>query len=160
MKDKTINEVNDLISDINNPDIDKKTQAIRLSESDPLFSLKIELSNFFKNRLNRIIEEDGFKSKVKDAILEKIENDEFSPSQLMSLYSSINNVSNNSIDSILDIFKPSKDGIVSPIFKDKEKANEIPYGDIEPDKAEALNKLSELVEAIYQQANSDDTSVT
>lgn len=155
MDKKSIDEINDIISNIDDPEIDNKTQTIRLHESDPLFSLKIKLSEFFKNRLDKIIEEDSFKNKVKEAILEKINNNEFSASQLVSLYNTISNTSNNSIDAVLDIFKPSKEGAISPILKDRDKAmdEDTPYEDIEPDKAEALNKLTELVQSMYHKIN-------
>jgi hypothetical protein len=140
-----VNEVNDVMSNMKDKDIDKKTNAIRLAESDPLFSLKTNLFEFFKKRLEIIQNEESFRIKIKEAILEKIENGEFSEAQLIQLYNATGDQSTTSTNSILDIFKPGRDGGVSPLVQRETMRDHSTPTEISPSDAEALNSLVEIV---------------
>lgn len=151
-------DVKEMLNFMKDKDIEKETDAIVVNESDPLFSLKNVLFKFFEKRLEVIQQEEGFKEEVKDAIREKINNNELSPAQLMKLYSDISQQASFSTSSILDIFKPGKDGGVSPLVQQQHEGvggvqatNE--YSEVTPEQADALNNLKELVNKIYQDSS-------
>ena len=141
--------------------INKEVKEIRLQEKDPLFSLKTVLYSFFKKRLSIIEAESNFKEIVKDAIEQKIVDSEISIAQLITLYDSISSQSTFATNSILDIFKPGKDGSVSPIVtgnkNDESISSTIPeFGNLTPQEAEALNSLSGILKKLKNQTKIED----
>lgn len=137
-------------------EIDKETKEIRLQEKDPLFSLKTVLFEFFKKRLTIIQEEDLFRNRIKDAILERIENNDVTIAQLITLYGEISNENTFATNSILDIFKPSKDGSVSPIVQsnkpeDSATSSISDFDPLSPEDAEALQTLGGIIDKIKRQ---------
>ncbi len=125
-------------------DKDIKNQVERISSEDPLLSLKNSIYDFFKSRLKRIEGESEFKGVVKDKILERFE--ELSMSQLLDLYSDLSKVENSSIYALLDIFKPTKEGAVSPLATETSNIRQPGSSqEITPDDAEALNVLTSFL---------------
>jgi len=155
-----------IIGTIKDPEVQKEVNAVRFHESDPLMSLKGVLFSFFEKRLKSIEEEDTFRKKVKEAILERIESGEVSIPQLISLYNEVSTQSTYATNSILDIFKPNKEGAVSPLVQnnDSESQSGSPTGfeNLSGDDSEAMQILTALVSEIQksrkeQQASKDDS---
>jgi len=157
MDDKTKKELGELFTHINDKDIERETNLINIAESDPLFSLKNVLFRFFQKRLDVIQEEEKFKSEIKNAIREKINNDELSSAQLISLYQKVCEQGVYSTNAILDVFKPSKEGAISPLVQPHPKEDINSAGTTEelpPAQSEALIKLAELVEKLNKEKES------
>lgn len=155
MKESNKQDVETLMGILKDDNIEKETESIQANEADPLFSLKNVLFDFFKSRLISINKEDGFKNRVKQAILDKIEEDEVSVAQLINLYVKTSEQSSIATGSLLDIFKPSKEGSVSPLLQRDQNNQLSSFGDqdISPDQAEALNVLTEIVSKINSKVN-------
>lgn len=121
-----------------------KNEVERISSEDPLISLKNSIYDFFKTRLKRIDDESEFKGVVKSKILERF--DELSMGQLLDLYSDLSKVENSSIYALLDIFKPTKEGAVSPLASEVSGPKQInSTQDISPEDAEALNVMTSFL---------------
>lgn len=149
-------QTENILKELKNKEIDEETRAIRLQEKDPLFSLKTVLFDFFKKRLMVIQEADVFRDYIKQTILQKMEDNEFSVAQLINLYAEVSSSNTFATNSVLDIFKPGKDGAVSPIVQpqhteesDNAIASEI--GKLTPDEAEALVSLRGIIDKIKSQ---------
>ncbi len=121
---------------------------------DPILSLKNTIFNFFATRLETINEEESFKEEIKEAIRERIqERDDVSMAQLIKLYNDISSSSNFSINAIMDVFKPSKEGAVSPLVEsqksvdkqDNEPASSIPLSSSD---AESIHTLTALLQEV------------
>lgn len=111
-----LEKLNETLSD---KEIDKEIKQVR--SIDPLTSLKLNLFSFFESRLSAIQEEDDFEYRIKEAILEKIETNELSTAQLMQLYNNVKSQGSKSLEVLLDVFKPSQAGNVSPLVEEKKE---------------------------------------
>ena len=148
MEKKTRENIEGVVSLMNDKDLEKEVKTI--DTEDPLFSLKDTIYSFFKDRLKIISKETTVKEIVKQKLEEKIETDEISIGQLIQLYKDITYMENNSISTLLDVFKPTKEGAISPL------ANEVGStgvtnkmsNDISPEDAEALNMMIAMVKNI------------
>jgi hypothetical protein len=132
-----------------------------LKEEDLYFSLKKTIYDFFNYRFSLINEEDKFKEIVKEALIKKIEAGELSISQLMALYTDINRTNSFATATLLDIFKPSKEGAMSPIVSpnnssDRSNDDNEKIKDIDKDGLELLNKLTQIVNMINSKENKTD----
>jgi hypothetical protein len=158
MNNKTKDDVKELMQHMSNKDIEKETNIINVTESDPLFSLKNVLLKFFQKRLDVIQAEESFKQVVKDAIEEKIENNEMSPAQLINLYQKIGDQSVFSTNALFDVFKPNKEGVVSPLVQPSTREDNVTGtgDDFTPAQGEALVKLTELVEKLNKEKKQEE----
>lgn len=134
-----------------------KKEVERISAEEPLVSLRNSIYDFFKSRLNKIENEGLFKGVVKEKILQKIEDDELSVPQLIGLYNDVVQAENSSIYALLDIFKPSKEGAVSPLANEVSSTNK-PLSEgsaVSPEDAEALNLLTSLIKNAQKVENKE-----
>jgi hypothetical protein len=143
-------DAQELIDAINDPAIEEEVNSVR--RVDPLNSLKLNLFSFFESRLDAIKQEDDFEYRIKTAILSKIENDELSTSQLMQLYGSVKSQGSKSLEVLLDVFKPSQAGNVSPLVEEKksEDGEQVDgsidqFKELNPEERDTLHKFSKLV---------------
>lgn len=148
-----------ILGTMKDPKVQDEVNAVRLHESDPLMSLKGVLFSFFEKRLKSIEEEDDFRKKVKSAILQRIESGEVSIPQLISLYNEVSTQSTYATNSILDIFKPNKEGAVSPLVQNNEVDNSgIPsngFDNLSGDEAEAMQVLTAILGEIKKTRDSN-----
>jgi hypothetical protein len=145
MERKTKENIEGVVKLMKDKEVQRKVEEI--NTEDPLFSLKDTIYSFFKDRLNLISKETSVKEIVKNKIEEKIENDEITIAQLIQLYKDITYMENNSISTLLDVFKPTKEGAVSPLASEVSSggiANKVP-SEITPEDSEALNMLVAMV---------------
>lgn len=137
----------------------------KVKHIDPLTSLKLNLFSFFESRLNAIEQEDDFEKRIKEAILEKIENGELSTSQLMQLYSNVKSQGSKSLEVLLDVFKPSQAGNVSPLVEERKTVDENGsqtsgsvggFENLDPEERDSLHKLAKFAnEAIGQKKDKE-----
>jgi len=121
MNDSTRNKVNNLISALDNADIDKEVGKVVIA--DPIEQIKQSLLQFFTNRLEKIEENDDFKQLVENKIREKIESDVLSVPQLFQIYEQISADNVVATNSLLSLFRPSKEG-ASPLLDKKESSDD------------------------------------
>ena len=142
MNKDTRDNISKVVHSMNDKNI--KNEVERISSEDPLVSLKNSIYDFFKTRLKRIDGESEFKGVVKSKILERF--DELSMSQLLDLYSELSKVENSSIYALLDIFKPTKEGAVSPLASEVNASRQVnSVQDISPEDAEALSVMTSFL---------------
>lgn len=116
---------------------------------DPFWSLKSTLFSFFENMLKKVQAEDAFMTKVKDAIVEKIDTGDITIAQLMVLLDSLNRDKQILVDTMLSIFKPAPGtGEVSPLINPKVTNSEggTPFANLSAGERSVLDKLSRIVE--------------
>lgn len=162
-KDKE--EMEQLNTKLNDKEIEKEIKQVH--SIDPLTSLKLNLFSFFESRLDAIQKEDQFEYRIKEAILDKIENDELSTSQLMQLYGSVKSQGSKSLEVLLDVFKPSQAGNVSPLVEEKKgedgetresSVNE--FKELNPQQRDTLHKFAKMMteaKSVDNENNDSDT---
>ena len=156
MDDNTKKEAQELIDNLNNPDIQNKVQEVK--DKDPLEQLRLSLFDFFENRLRAIEKEDEFEKRIKDELLQKMDDGEVSTAQLMQLYNQVKGQSSKALEVLLDVFKPGQSGNVSPIV-DQPKTAEGDESSIHhefdknlsPDQQDSLNKVINFLEIMKKQ---------
>lgn len=165
MDDETKNDTQELIDNLNNPEI--QNQVKQVTNQDPLEQLRLSLFDFFQNRLKAIEKEDEFENKIKEELVNKIDEGEVSTNQLMQLYNQVKGQSSKALEVLLDVFKPGQSGDVSPIVE-QPKASEKDIGghsstggnfdNLSPDQQDNLNKLINYLEVMKneKQPSSDD----
>lgn len=112
MNDETQQQTNELLKGLDDPATEK--EVAEKKSMDPLESLKLDLFEFFKKRLNHIEAKERFSLKVQEKIEEKLEHDELTIDQLMAVYRLFQNKVGESSDSILGLFRPVP-GATSPL---------------------------------------------
>lgn len=152
---KFVDEVNEIVPAIRDTENEVETRSMR--EVDPFFVLKKTLFSFFENMLKKVQEEDEFKRKVKQALLEKIDSNEVTFPQLSNLLGALESNNLSLTDSILSIFKPVPGtGEVSPLInpKIKQEENAAAFENLSSEERDSLDKMAKLLEyAAKEQAN-------
>lgn len=157
------NEAQELIDTLKDPEVQKEVRSVQ--NIDPLVSLKANLFSFFENRLKAIEKEDEFEKQIKDALLMKIEHDELSTAQLMQLYNSVKSQGSKALEVLLDVFKPSQAGNVSPLVEEKkvEDSSGVQtdgsaggFQELKPEERDAVHKLAKMVSEISSQQQSQE----
>jgi hypothetical protein len=150
MNEEDKKEAKETVEQLNNSDTQEEVR--RVKNLDPLVSLKMNLFSFFENRIEAIEKEDDFENEVKEAIRAKIENDDLSPAQLMQLYKEVKSQSSRALEVLLDVFKPSKEGNISPLIEKRQEDHDTGSGsmegfeDLDGEKRDAIHKLSKFIE--------------
>lgn len=144
-------EAEELIEKLNSKGVQNEVNNVK--KMDPLVGLKLNLFSFFESRLKAIEEEDNFEQQIKDALLQKIEHDELSTSQLMQLYGSVKSQGSKALEVLLDVFKPSQAGNVSPLVEESksnidDELNTNGFQDLKPEEKDAVHKLAKLVNEV------------
>lgn len=152
-------EMESLRETLHDGEIDKEVKQVK--SIDPLTSLKLNLFSFFESRLEAIKEEDNFEKSIKDAILRKVEDDELSPTQLMQLYNNVKSQGSRSLEVLLDVFKPSQAGNVSPLVENKQQDGEThessvgEFKELNPEQRDTLHKFAKMMTEAYDVQNNE-----
>jgi len=151
-------EMKNLRGALQDEEVDKEVKQVK--SIDPLTSLKLNLFSFFESRLQAIEQEDSFERSIKEAILGKVENDELSPTQLMQLYNNVKSQGSRSLEVLLDVFKPSQAGNVSPLVENKQEGgtqessvNE--FKELNPEQRDTLHKFAKMMTEAYEVQDSE-----
>lgn|GEM_PF-4251299 len=156
-------EAKEMLEVLSDEEIEKEVEKV--VRVDPLTSLKLNLFSFFESRLKSIEEEDNFEQAIKKAIVDKIVEDELSTSQLMQLYSSVKAQGSRSLEVLLDVFKPTPSGNVSPLVEgasqrggnsDGNSINE--FKDLNPQERDTLHKFSKLINEMHSAEDKNPNS--
>lgn len=154
------NEVKDVIENLENSAQIEEINKVR--REDPIIGMRNALIDFIESRLQIVNEEESFRAKIKEAILAKIQNGEASINQLSNLLKTVDSDTNAAAESILSLLRPNQTGEVSPIFsrnkiESQRDSGDMEFGDLDPQQAEVLHKLSRLVQELSS-SESDSTS--
>jgi hypothetical protein len=150
MEKETTDEVRNIIISMNDENITKEVEEVK--SLDPLLSLRSSIFNAFEKRLEIILKEEGMKTIVEQKLREKIDADELTVPQLMSLLNSIKTSSTVAMDSLLSVLKPTPNAI-SPLFatmgnNDEELINN--FGNLDSEQSENVSKLIRLMAALQR----------
>lgn len=97
---------NSLIKEFSNDsDTQDKITAIKLK--DPFNELRIDLLEFFRDRIAKISKQEDLKNKLEEALTLDLDSGELNFDQKMTLYRAVTSQGNHSIDSLLGLFKPT-----------------------------------------------------
>ena len=112
--------------------------------------LNADLFDFFKSTLKTVKEENEFKLVIKNALEDKIANDDITVAQLIGLYKAVYNETTLATDSIISLFKPTPNSN-SPIAnamsnRSNDDINERQISDYTSDELKGLDKLRRLLE--------------
>jgi hypothetical protein len=103
-----------------------KNDALRAANTDPLGEMKQNLIQFFKDRTDIIRKGDHLRDSLYEKFLRKIEGDELTFDQMMSVWRLLGSDNNNSADGLLGVFRPVPGAqslfleVSKPVDKDEE----------------------------------------
>ncbi len=112
-KNETNNEVNNLLNAFDDKNIDSEVDAINMQ--DPSIKSRSELFKFFTTRLAGLTKRESFKDKIQEALEEKIDDDEVTFQQLLSLYKIVYTEDSLAAESIISLLKPAA-GVPNPLL--------------------------------------------
>ena len=98
-------DIKNIMDGINSETI--KTEVAVVTSSDPTKDLKQSICDFYKERMNSIIQNDNLKSTIELKLLEKISADELTTPQLIQVMKFLRNEDIAATDSLLNILKPT-----------------------------------------------------
>ena len=101
-------EVNEFIETINNENIENEVRIIK--ETNNAEEVTRKMFNFVIAQLNEIMSKEDVINKVRDKILEKIENEEVKLSELQSVYRLLADDRRINTSIFAELFKKGKDG--------------------------------------------------
>jgi len=143
-----MDEVKEIIVSLNDESVGKDVDTAK--SSDPLLSLRSSIFGAFQKRLEIILKEEDMKKIVEDKLREKINNNELTVPQLMSLLNSIKTSSTVAMDSLLQVLKPTPNA-VSPLFATMGNGEEDisdSFNNLDPEQSENVSKLIRLMGAL------------
>lgn len=148
--DDVAKDVVDLIEDLDDPEVSK--EVVEAKKYPHIVRMQIDLLNFVIDRLSLIRKEEGFREKIKEAIVERIENNEVTVPQLITLLKNTNSDSMLAADSVFSLMRPSKDGVVSPLVDPKQNTEREEDGEfsgnLTVDQSETLHKLMRILQKL------------
>jgi len=129
MKEKTSEEINNLLSEFDNPSIND--EVTKLEMRDPSVKAQSELFDFFSTRLRGLSKRENFKDMIQLSLEAHIEAGEVSFSQLLSLYKIVYSESSLGAESVLALLRPTP-GTPNPLLNamDTRKAVNDSYDDM------------------------------
>jgi hypothetical protein len=83
-----------------------KNDALRVANTDSLGEMKQNLIQFFKDRIDTIKKSDHLRDTLYEKFQTKLERDELTFEQMMSVYRLLGSENNNAADGVLSIFRP------------------------------------------------------
>lgn len=146
MDKDTKKELDRIMAATDNPEIEQEVQDAIVS--DPMLELKNTLLGFFSNRLSKIKEKEVFLRKVQDAIEKKIDSTpDMKINELLSIYKSISMEMGVATEAILSLFRPSKDGVVTPLLTGEKRSDKMDeaFSGSDPETARKVDALFRLV---------------
>ena len=148
-------EAKRLLSTLDDGRIDTEVRAVIVEE--PMMELKNTLLSFFSDRLRKIQEKESFLKKVQDAIESKIDEDEMKVTDLLAIFRAASGEMNMATEAILSLFRPSKDGVVTPLLTGSQKSDRIgeAFADSSPEELALLDKLTKIVQMAREKGSSD-----
>lgn len=150
-------EVQGIIEDLEDSESQKAVDTIK--NQDPMLGLRNSLIDFIETRLSVVDDEEQFRTSIKNAIKTKIQNDEVSITQLITLLKTVDQDTTNAVESILSLLKPNQNGEVSPLF-DRNRGDSGVVSDelenMEPQKQELIHKLGRVIQAFESESNESE----
>jgi len=149
MDENVKNEANDILARIGNQNIKNEVEYAKIT--DPAYALFTTLADFFMKRMAKIQEQDSLIELVRRKLIQKIDADELSITQLMGLFSNLKRNNLEIIDSFISLAKPSKEGANSPLLdKNKDNANDEilreVYDSLSPEERRTVDKVLRFIQ--------------
>ncbi len=148
MKDDDKKTLNRILAKIDNGDeIDNQVENVRLN--DPIGELRTALFNFFQHRLTKVEDQDVFQKQIETKLIEKMEDDKLSVSQMIALYTMLNSESTLKTDSLMNIAR-GKESAIIPLSQSSEDDNPNGYKILSPIKRADMNELKIFIKDILE----------
>ena len=148
-KNKIEKTAEDMLQSLDDPKNQEKVKQVQ--SEDPFYHLKLNLLNFFQDRIRRIISQETLKGQIEEKLSEKVEMDELDFNDLLTLYNSVSKQNNASSESLLSLFRPTPgapsilaENLGTP-EKSKDDWEEI-YDSLTPDQLQKIDKIRRLLE--------------
>jgi len=138
------------------PSSEVQERVSSIQNQDPFLELRMTIMNFFTERIGQISRQDNLKLLIERKLEEKLETDELEFGQLMSLYNNVAKQGNQSVDSMLSLFKPTP-GVPSiladNIAKNDDESDifERLYEEFSKEESDKLADLSRLINSLSKQ---------
>lgn len=159
-EDKVLETGTELLNKLeNHSDIQERVQ--RVIAVDPFVQLRIDLLEFFRNRIAEIQKHDEFITEIEDALRLELDSDNLDFDQKMRLYKTITSQSIASQEGILSLFRPTPGApsILAQNLSEKEE-KEDKYRDIfdslSSKDLQKLDRLSRLLEGFSKDEPQED----
>jgi len=152
MGNKPEEEILGILNEINETDIIGEVD--RIHKIDPVVEFRNTVFDFYKDRLVKISNDEILRKKVEEHLLNKIENNEASFAQLMSLSLELRSTTIASINSLLGIIRPVANAD-NPLLQRDLNTQEDDFNFNKTD-AESISKLMRIIQAL-DQVKKDDT---
>jgi len=148
-KNKIEETAENMLQSLDDPKNQEKVKQVQ--SEDPFYHLKLNLLNFFQDRIRRIISQETLKGQIEEKLSEKVEMDELDFNNLLTLYNSVSKQNNASSESLLSLFRPTPgapsilaENLGTP-EKSKDDWEEI-YDSLTPDQLQKIDKIRRLLE--------------
>lgn len=159
-EDKVLETGTELINKLeSHSDIQERVQ--RAIAIDPFAQLRIDLLEFFRNRIAEIQKHDEFITEIEDSLRLELDSDNLDFDQKMRLYKTITSQSIASQEGILSLFRPTPGApsILAQNLSEKEE-KEDKYHDIfdslSSKDLQKLDRLSRLLESFSEADSQED----
>jgi hypothetical protein len=156
MTDKAIKGITTVVDSLNDKEVAGVVSDVR--GIDPISSLRTAIFDSFKKRLEIILDEEKLKSIIESKLISKIETDEVTVPQLISLLNATKQSSTFAMDSLLSVLKPVPNS-VSPLFATMNTETESgilnSFENVTPTEAENLGKLIRLMNRLAKTDNAE-----
>jgi len=167
MKKETENKVQKIIGVMHDAQIDEEIKEIK--EINPVDMLRQSIFSFLEKRLSKILEQEVFKSKIQERVLERIGDPEEKVTfkDLLSLLRTVYDKNNSAVASFLSLLKPSFPDQPNPLLQGVtglEKTDEDTFkrlfDNANPAQLEKINKVYKYLAVLAQQGKEDEEDET
>lgn len=133
----------------------------QIQENDPFMDLKLNLLNFFKDRISQITAQERLKQRIEEEIEAFVERGDLTFEQIMSVYNSVSRQNNSSADSLLGLFKPTPGApsiLADNLAKQEEKKDvfENLYDEFSSEQLEKMEVINRVINTIRDNKNVKD----
>lgn len=159
-EDKVLETGTELLNKLeNHSDIQERVQ--RAIAVDPFVQLRIDLLEFFRNRIAEIQKHDEFITEIEDSLRLELDSDNLDFDQKMRLYKTITSQAIASQEGILSLFRPTPGApsiLAQNLSEKKEKEDKYHdlFDSLSPKDLQKLDRLSRLLESFSEADSQED----
>lgn len=158
--DKVLETGTDLLEKLEDTSqIQERVREVTLM--DPFMQLRVDLLEFFRNRITEIQKHDSFITEIEDALREELESDELDFDQKMRLYKTITSQAIASQEGILSLFRPTPGApsILAQNLSEKEEKKdnfEEIFEKLSASDLQKIDRLTRFLENFPEEEEEDD----
>lgn len=150
-------EIIGIVDGLNCNEVKKETQIIK--SINPVDEFRSTVFSFYEDRLERIKKDEALRMKVEAKLAEKIETDDLSTAQLISLSLQLRESTTDAIHSMLGILKPVPNAENQLLSKSQDDRPEdhLDYNKVESESLSRLIRMMQVFEKLEKEGTTNNT---